>query len=87
METILANPHLFFGINQGLGEQLNLFFRAFEDIESKALSCFGADTGEPLKLFDETGKGRGINGVLLRADKISEPYLTVSLVVDLPRKV
>lgn len=83
MKTALANPHLFFRINQSLGEQFNLFFWAFENIESKALGSFGANTGEPLKLFDETGKGRGINGVLLRADKISEPYLNVSADEDL----
>jgi hypothetical protein len=40
------------GIEEGLGQGLNFGFGAFDDMEGKALGCFGANAGKSLELLD-----------------------------------
>lgn len=52
MKASLANTDLFFGVEERLGKQFDLFFGTFENVQSQALSGFGADAGEPLELLN-----------------------------------
>jgi len=58
VKTDGAVAHLFLGLNQGIGKGLNLVLGTFENVQGKALGCFGANTGEPLQFLIRRARGR-----------------------------
>lgn len=79
VKTFLANAHLFFGIEQGLGKGFYVFFGTLNDVQGKTLGGLGTDTGQALKLFDEAGEGGRINGRFLLWAKSPNLILNGSL--------